>query len=614
MKMKSVIILLTMFCGLLSSGKLFSQNNVAINTDGSAPAASAMLDIKSTTKGLLIPRMTTLQRTAIVTPAAGLKVYDINTRSFHFYNGTQWVEIASATANFWLVNGVNAYNNTGFAGLGTNIPASRLHIVGNEAAIPLRIQNKLVTGQTGIHFYNSSNALMGQIGFGNISSPAFANSFYAGSTGNAPFIFTTSNIERMRIDNAGGINIGTAGIPAASSIVDIKSTSKGVLIPRLTMGQRNLIAGPAAGLLIYQTDNTPGFYYYNGTGWLQLASGGNANNWTLNSPNIFNTNTGNVGIGTSTPASKLTVQSAYDAYGITHTDGTIKLSSYIGQGGHAWFGTQSNHALQIYTNAQGMPNITFHPSFYTDIRGKKPVVRFYDETSGFNLSGDIRARERNLEISAYKAPLVVVGNPVPGNLILQADDPSGQFSLGGIAGNVGIGVSNPAFKLDVGNRMRLRSQGSEGVTAGIWFNNYTNTQYTGFIGEAGQGAPNHLGIYGSTSGWSFVMNTITGNVGIGKFNPENKLDVNGTARAKEIIVESGWADYVFNKNYKLRSLDEVEKFIKQNNHLPNIPSAKEIEEKGLHVGDVQRKMMEKIEELTLYMIELKKEIEQLKAR
>jgi hypothetical protein len=606
--MKKLILLSVTTMSLLGANRLFSQN-VAINTDGTAPNASAMLDIKSTTRGLLIPRMTTLQRTAIVAPAQGLKVFDINTRSFHFYNGTQWVEIASATANFWLVNGVNAYNNTGFAGLGTNIPASRLHIVGNEAAIPLRIQNKLVTGQTGIHFYNSSNALMGQIGFGNISSPAFANSFYAGSSGNAPFIFTTSNIERMRIDNAGGISIGTAGIPAASSIVDIKSTSKGLLIPRLTMAQRNLIAGPAAGLLIYQTDNTPGFYYYSGTGWLQLASGGNANNWTLNSPNIFNTNTGNVGIGTSTPASKLTVQSAYDAYGITHTDGNIKLSSYIGKGGHAWFGTQSNHSLQIYTNGQGMPNMTIHPDFYTDIRGTRPRMRFYDETSGFNLAGDIRAIGNTLEIAAVKASPVVL-NSVPGHLILQADDPSSAILLGGAAGNVGIGTKAPAEKLTVqtGNGYGIIHTNGN-ITIGTWLSN-SYSPVGGWLGTRS----NHPLMFFTNNGGAQMIIRQSGNVGIGTSNPAYKLSVNGTIQSKELIVESGWADYVFDKNYKLLTLDEVETFIKQNNHLPNIPSAKEIEEKGLHLGDTQRRMMEKIEELTLYVIELKKEIEQLKAR
>ena len=691
-----------MLIGLLSADKLLSQN-VAINADGTAPHASAMLDIKSTTKGLLIPRMTTLQRTTIPAPALGLKVFDINTGSFHFYNGIKWVEMASvSTTNYWMPSGTNIYNNTGYVGIGISTPSSRLHIVGNEASVPLRIQNKLVSGYTGMHFHNyagtlmghmgyanisaptfansfyagsiaavpfifttsniermriantgyvgigtiaptsrlhiigneasvplriqnnlvsgytgmhfhnSTGALMGHMGFANISAPTFSNSFYAGSIGNAPFILTTNNLERIRINSTGNIGIGTTGIaPHPSAMLEIKSSNKGLLVPRMSMAQRNLIATPAASLLIYQTDNTPGYYYYNGTGWVQLATGGGGNSWSPNGNMIFSNNAGNVGIGTSNPADKLTVQSAYDAYGITHTDGNIKISTYIGKGGHAWFGTQSNHSLHIYTNAQGTPNITFHPGFYTDIRGKKPWLRFYDETNGYNLSGDIRSNGSNLEIAAYKAGNVVVGS-TPGNLILQADDPRGLISLGAAAGNVGIGVSNPAFKLDVGNRIRLRSQGSDDVTAGIWFNNYTNTQYTGFIGETGRGAPNHLGIYGITSGWSFVMNTVTGNVGIGKFNPANKLDVNGTVRATEIIVESGWADYVFNDDYKLPSLNEVEKFIQQNHHLPNMPSAKEVKEKGLYVGDTQRRMMEKIEELTLYVIEMKKEIEMLK--
>jgi hypothetical protein len=105
-----------------------------------------------------------------------------------------------------------------------------------------------------------------------------------------------------------------------------------------------------------------------------------------------------------------------------------------------------------------------------------------------------------------------------------------------------------------------------------------------------------------------------GNVGVGTVNPDiYKLAVNGNVRSKEVVVESGWADYVFQKNYELRSLESVESFIKQNNHLPNIPSAADIQKNGLKLGDMQKKMMEKIEELTLYVIELKKEIDLLKA-
>ncbi len=105
-------------------------------------------------------------------------------------------------------------------------------------------------------------------------------------------------------------------------------------------------------------------------------------------------------------------------------------------------------------------------------------------------------------------------------------------------------------------------------------------------------------------------------IGIGDgsvFANDAKLSVYGKVVAKEIEVRlSGWADYVFEDDYKLRSLREVEDFIKANGHLPGIKSASEIESQGLDLGETQKIMMEKIEELTLYMIELKKENEALK--
>jgi Collagen triple helix repeat (20 copies) len=106
-----------------------------------------------------------------------------------------------------------------------------------------------------------------------------------------------------------------------------------------------------------------------------------------------------------------------------------------------------------------------------------------------------------------------------------------------------------------------------------------------------------------------------GNMGIGTLpNAAYRLSINGNVRSKEVVVETGWADFVFDENYTLLPLTDVEKFIKANKHLPNIPSAAEIKTNGLKVGEVQTKMMQKIEELTLYVIDLKKEIELLKAK
>jgi hypothetical protein len=88
-----------------------------------------------------------------------------------------------------------------------------------------------------------------------------------------------------------------------------------------------------------------------------------------------------------------------------------------------------------------------------------------------------------------------------------------------------------------------------------------------------------------------------------------------TEKVKVAVASSpAWADYVFASDYKLKPLSEVEKFIDENNHLPNIPSADELVKEGLDLGKMQALQMEKIEELTLYLIEMKKEIEVLKTQ
>ena len=86
------------------------------------------------------------------------------------------------------------------------------------------------------------------------------------------------------------------------------------------------------------------------------------------------------------------------------------------------------------------------------------------------------------------------------------------------------------------------------------------------------------------------------------------------AGSLRITQTAGWADYVFDKKYNLRPLDEVEKFIQENQHLPDLPSATTVAREGIDVADMQAKLLSKIEELTLYVIELKKEVETLKKK
>jgi uncharacterized protein YjbI with pentapeptide repeats len=106
-----------------------------------------------------------------------------------------------------------------------------------------------------------------------------------------------------------------------------------------------------------------------------------------------------------------------------------------------------------------------------------------------------------------------------------------------------------------------------------------------------------------------------GNIGVGVANPQAKLDVNGDIRATEIRVEANGntADFVFDENYVLKDLKEVEKFILENKHLPDIPSAKEMEASGVNLAEMNKLLLQKIEELTLYVISLQKEKDSLRA-
>ncbi|MBB1644823.1 hypothetical protein [Sphingobacterium sp. UME9] len=117
----------------------------------------------------------------------------------------------------------------------------------------------------------------------------------------------------------------------------------------------------------------------------------------------------------------------------------------------------------------------------------------------------------------------------------------------------------------------------------------------------------------SSEGILAIKAASNGNVGIGTANPTEKLAVNGTIRAKEIKVEANpWPDYVFNDDHQLMPLDSLASFVKENKHLPNIAPAKSVEENGVALGELNRQLLQKIEEMTLYLIDQSREIKSLK--
>jgi len=125
------------------------------------------------------------------------------------------------------------------------------------------------------------------------------------------------------------------------------------------------------------------------------------------------------------------------------------------------------------------------------------------------------------------------------------------------------------------------------------------------------GVSNPGSAYFSGLGKSYFM----GNVGIGTSNPTEKLSVNGKIRAHEIKVETAnWPDYVFRDDYQLPSLQTTEQHILAKGHLPGIPSASQVTKDGIELGEMNKKLLQKIEELTLYLIDQSKSITELKSQ
>jgi hypothetical protein len=135
----------------------------------------------------------------------------------------------------------------------------------------------------------------------------------------------------------------------------------------------------------------------------------------------------------------------------------------------------------------------------------------------------------------------------------------------------------------------------------------------------GDGASNQtssFNVANSNGNSMFIIND-DGNVGIGTTCPDQKLTVNGKIRVKdEIVIENtgNWCDYVFLPNYKLLTFSELEKYLIEHHHLPGVKSASEIEKNGFSVLETNKAMMEKIEELTLYILQLEKRVSELEKK
>lgn len=400
MKRKFILPVVIFVLTFLSTNFLHAQS-VAINTDGTTAHSSAILDVKSTTKGILSPRMTTAQRTAIATPVAGLLVYDTDTNSFLFYNGTAWGNLSSSGATGWLLTGNS----------GTD---AATNFIGTTDAQPLRLKvNNLWAGQ--IHPANSTIFLGIGSGQGNTAG-----------TGNTALGYQSSYLNSIGNNNTA---IGTQALASNASASANTAIGAGALYNQsrnnggVVWNSNNVVVGYKALFLNQPTDlvgginntavgtqalngNTSGAYN-DAMGYASLLNNGTgAYNTAIGSTSLYSNTFGNYNIAIGSDALYYNTGGSNNiAIGVN--SGTISfapdVSNTIGIGNDDLLHGSSNQVLISNTS---MVSIGGHVNWgvYSDARIKNTIE---EDVKGLDFI--LKLRPVTYHISS-KAITTITGN------------------------------------------------------------------------------------------------------------------------------------------------------------------------------------------------------------
>ncbi len=243
----------------------------------------------------------------------------------------------------------------------------------------------------------------------------------------------------------------------------------------------------------------------------------------------------------------------------------------------------------------------------------------YDETTSV-IQVKNASRSSNLQQNTSGGALNLYNNAGASNVLIRSYGVS-YFN----GGNIGIGTTSPSEKLEIYNSsttpgvLSLKSVRNDAGYVDV--GRISAKQRTTEVARIGM--PRAGGTYTgyltfwtkSTNSGSLVTEKVridpNGGVGIGTEAPDYPLDVAGTIRAQEVIVEiaAPAPDYVFEEDYNLRTLSEVESFVKENKHLPDVPAGESMEQNGIGVAEMNMLLLQKVEELTLYTIQQQEIIE-----
>lgn len=458
-------------------------------------------------------------------------------------------------------------------------------------------------------------------------------------------------------DNVG---IGTTK-PDQSAVLEISSTNKGLLIPRMSLQQRGSISNPAQGLMIYQTDFISGFYFYDGKEWQPMINtaeksvAGVDGDWTNIGNSGLTAGTHFIGNIDDVPL-EFRVSNVRSGL-INRANAQTYIGYEAGKGNTALFTTAIGYGALAGNNtgvanlAIGSQSLQANTTGYTNIAIGHNALQ--SNTTGYlntaigsealksnsvggvaNLAVGSQALYSNtsgntniaIGVNALYTNTVGNLNTAIGFEALKLSTSNGNTAVGAQALNKNTGATN----VGIGNNTLLNNTaGSNNIAIGFEAgsaNTGSNNMFLGYQAGSTETGSNKLYIANSNTATPLVYGDFsTKYLAVGEVAAADRaaatsggyrLLVKGGMITEKIKVavagSSDWADYVFEPSYKLMSLDKVEAFVKENKHLPNVPSADEMSKNGLDVTQTTAKLMEKVEELTLYIIELNKEIKKLK--
>lgn len=456
---------------------------------------------------------------------------------------------------------------------------------------------------------------------------AISTGDFIGTTNNFPLDFRTNNNQVMSLDANGNLSLKNL----------------------IGSGHRILITD-ANGNISYLPQGSSGqFLLSNGT-WANLPAGSTSFNVIGN--NLFNTNSGNFGIGTSSPSYKLDVFGDARISNNLYVGGGVVITNKVDASIEVKAGDMIvNNNLSVAGSSKFSGSLTATQGLFLDNSNSLSIS--YSSPTGTNAIGDFLFAK-----SGVLRPASACSNPT--------QDPwfyfGGRIQLFDVASNValtmgsdGVGSSIDASgnggllvnyycgkdihlckgvggKVSVGNNFEagfavtdLNVTANLNAAGGTKIALQTNSQHSSDGGWNTKIITNRdgtkaLGIIKGQTGAELFTVYGDGRTAIGdNYIPAGgyMLSVKGKVICEELWVKNrlDWPDYVFSPEYKLLSLKELKSYVEKNKHLPNIPSAQEVNKNAaFSTGELQIKMLEKIEELTLYIIELEKEINSIKSK